>query len=208
MVCSQCGAGLTGNATECSYCGTGFDRGDGAGGRFSRQPDCPRCHQALIPKSLSNVRVSACRKCDGLWISHDAMDGVLSLKKKHSKRLASMNKADKSASKFRRRGNPGSVRGDVTPAKCPACHHAMRLQPADRGSGIYLDICDDHGTWFDRAELRAIESRYARETLRRSAGGRYEGARSSSDTSDLAVGAGFYLMGAVVDLIGDFDFFD
>lgn len=139
------------------------------------------------------------------------MHSLLTLKKKHSRRLAALNDAGKKRGKFARRMRPGGARNDAAPARCPACHQSMFLQPATRDQAVYIDICNDHGTWFDRSELATLGDRYARETLRRSAGGRdlgYRHAESSTDWVGNTYG-GLYLLGAVVELIGDsFDFLD
>lgn len=210
LVCSQCGAGLAPNATECSYCGTAYAaRRDTRGA--PRQHDCPRCHVALTPKRFARARVGYCRRCAGFWVPHDAMHQLLSLKKKDGRKLATLNDARRKGSKFKRRLRPGTARHDAAPARCPACHHSMRLQPATRDQGVYIDICDDHGTWFDRSELATINDRYARDTLRRSAGGRDSGYRDRgyASDSDWSVGGGLYLLGAVVELIGEgLDFLD
>lgn len=39
--------------------------------------------------------------------------------------------------------------------RCPACHQLMARKNFYRVSGILVDQCPDHGTWFDRGELKA-----------------------------------------------------
>ncbi|MDL1951377.1 hypothetical protein FBQ97_16410 [Acidobacteria bacterium ACD] len=39
---------------------------------------------------------------------------------------------------------------------CPSCGTLMNLLNYAGGSGVIVDACRDHGTWFDRGELTAI----------------------------------------------------
>jgi Zn-finger nucleic acid-binding protein len=44
----------------------------------------------------------------------------------------------------------------VTYAPCPQCGQLMNRLNFARCSGVIVDICKQHGTWFDRDELRQI----------------------------------------------------
>jgi Zn-finger nucleic acid-binding protein len=39
---------------------------------------------------------------------------------------------------------------------CPQCHQLMNRVNFARCSGVVVDVCKGHGTWFDRDELRRI----------------------------------------------------
>ncbi len=208
MLCSQCGAGLTGNVSECTYCGTVYNH-KASPRRGGQKPDCPRCHQALVARSVANVQIAHCKRCAGLWIPHDRMHSLLALRKKKAHKFYKLNHADKKRRSFARDARPHSLQHDVAPARCPACHHSMRLEPVNRNGSIYLDICDDHGTWFDESELRALLDQQARESLRRTAGGRRKVVPRESRSGEWdEIGAAF-LVYAIGDVVGDlFDLFD
>ena len=37
---------------------------------------------------------------------------------------------------------------------CPICHELMNRVNFANFSGVIVDVCREHGTWFDRDELR------------------------------------------------------
>ncbi len=39
---------------------------------------------------------------------------------------------------------------------CPRCRAAMSIQRAGEGGKILLDVCGQHGVWFDREELEPV----------------------------------------------------
>ncbi|MCS6901601.1 MAG: zf-TFIIB domain-containing protein, partial [Polyangiaceae bacterium] len=41
------------------------------------------------------------------------------------------------------------------PVRCPECGKPMRRAPGGDAS-LLIDICDEHGTWFDRDELQQV----------------------------------------------------
>lgn len=208
MICSQCGAGLTGSAVECDYCGTVYERKDARPGR-GQKPDCPRCHQALRSKTISGVRIAHCKRCAGMWVPHDAMPALLSLRKNKSRKLHALNHSYKKHGAFSRDARPSSLQRDVAPARCPACHHSMRLESVTRDGAIYLDVCNDHGCWFDQSELRALMDRSARDMLRRTSGGRRQVVPRESRSGDWDDVSAYFLFHAIGNIVEEaFDFFD
>lgn len=41
---------------------------------------------------------------------------------------------------------------------CPVCEHTLRKDNWRYGSGIVVDVCDEHGIWVDRGEIAQIEA--------------------------------------------------
>ena len=39
---------------------------------------------------------------------------------------------------------------------CPDCHQRMNRVNYARHSGVVLDVCKEHGLWFDKDELRRV----------------------------------------------------
>ncbi len=101
--------------------------------------------------------------------------------------------------------------------KCPACRTVMNRKLFAAGSGVIVDVCRKHGTFFDAGELPAIiefvakgglaaaekkELERAREEVRRER----DAARSAQWSGSLAqstydVGLGGESAGALVDLL-------
>lgn len=54
--------------------------------------------------------------------------------------------------------------------RCPDCHKTMNRQAFGRISGVIVDVCREHGVWFDAGELAevlAFIERGGLETVRR-----------------------------------------
>lgn len=54
-----------------------------------------------------------------------------------------------------RRRAPSSL-GEVRYMPCPLCHASMNRVNFGRVSGVIVDVCKAHGTWFDPGELTGI----------------------------------------------------
>ena len=60
------------------------------------------------------------------------------------------------AKAFEAPSNPrgsGAYEPDFVYLACPVCRRTMNRQNFMRRSGVIVDQCLDHGTWFDRGEL-------------------------------------------------------
>jgi Zn-finger nucleic acid-binding protein len=62
-----------------------------------------------------------------------------------------------------RRRDPGSFRASAPPGlqpityvKCPVCAEVMNRTNFGRRSGVIVDVCRAHGTWFDAGELDTV----------------------------------------------------
>jgi Zn-finger nucleic acid-binding protein len=52
---------------------------------------------------------------------------------------------------------PGNERhGGPTYVKCPHCAVVMNRRLFATGAKVVIDVCGEHGFWFDAAELRAV----------------------------------------------------
>jgi len=46
--------------------------------------------------------------------------------------------------------------GNVQYVSCPLCHTSMNRVNFGKVSGVIVDVCRDHGTWFDPGELTTV----------------------------------------------------
>jgi Zn-finger nucleic acid-binding protein len=107
------------------------------------------------------------------------------------------------------------LKDEVRYLKCPGCQKLMNRVNFGRHSGVIVDVCRDHGTWFDRGELvlaleyvaqgglvKALHTE--RESLqieRRQAQGPMVVGLDAGDTADNATVLG--LMGRVLSVLFD-----
>jgi Zn-finger nucleic acid-binding protein len=109
-------------------------------------PRCPRCAIAMLPRSVSDVVLEECPQCDGLFLDQDSMQRVIS---DRSHALATAVLA----------ALPAAIATQTTGKlyiKCPICQHVMNRRLFGAGSGVIVDVCHMHGTYFDVGELPRI----------------------------------------------------
>jgi Zn-finger nucleic acid-binding protein len=92
-----------------------------------------------------------CGRCGGVWLDNDASRAVV---EGAAQALAQL--ADVASTKAKERVDTGA--GGLL---CPACGQALARTVAP-GTAVELDMCADHGTWFDAGELRIVALAYAR----------------------------------------------
>jgi Zn-finger nucleic acid-binding protein len=105
------------------------------------EPRCPACGALLAP-SESRWHVLACNACGGVWTDSEAARHIATAVDRElvglAKEVASHAKEDV------RLSMPG------TPRPCPVCQRALQEVRAAR---VNVDVCSEHGAWFDRDEL-------------------------------------------------------
>lgn len=89
-----------------------------------------------------NQPIEACRSCGGAWAPRQTLDAVLE--------AARSRPLPKDRPPRRRVGR--NV-GRVVYRRCPACEQMMARRNFARISGVILDSCPGHGTYFDAGEL-------------------------------------------------------
>lgn len=131
-------------AQRCSRCGALLPREDLAAQAAGA---CPDCRLDLVVRAFGAVGYAECPRCGGLLLSLSAVDAVA--KDADTRAQVRLEKPPQ----IRPAGAP------VPPVKyraCPRCGKLMNRLNYAGGSGIIVDACRDHGTWFDRGELTAI----------------------------------------------------
>jgi Zn-finger nucleic acid-binding protein len=100
---------------------------------------CPHCRKRLVQVIAEGVELNGCGGCGGIWVDNESARRVLAKPEEVFSDLA------------RRAGENAKHRGvrDPNPS-CPECTAVL-----DRAvsRGIELDVCPEHGTWFDAFEL-------------------------------------------------------
>jgi Zn-finger nucleic acid-binding protein len=99
--------------------------------------------------AVGKANLRECARCGGLWVDVESFEQIIAEREQQSALLGSASilpKKEGGASK------PGSVRY----VPCPECGQLMNRVNFARCSGVIVDVCKGHGTWFDRDELRRI----------------------------------------------------
>lgn len=97
--------------------------------------------------------VHGCRGCGGAWIDTLTLQAVLEAAAAAAP-MEGHGTGDKGV--HRRTMAPGSVTRAVVYRKCPVCQQTMLRRNFARVSGVVVDACGKHGTFFDAGELEDV----------------------------------------------------
>ena len=107
---------------------------------------CPRCTTELhVAHGGAANLVCACLACGGVWLDAKTANDVKSAFGEWAVKVA-----DHAASAAQITPDTHSDRA----LACPSCHAQMRKARVP-GAGFEIDLCDRHGTFYDRGELAA-----------------------------------------------------
>ncbi len=148
VACPACFALAPLTASHCPACGAALaSRNEGAS--VAAGP-CPACAKPLAATRIGSLDVGECRACGGLWLDQQAFEGLAASREGQGAVLGAL---------------PGPAARDAGSAEplaavqyrpCPRCQQRMNRVNYARRSGVVLDVCKDHGMWFDRDELRRV----------------------------------------------------
>jgi Zn-finger nucleic acid-binding protein len=103
---------------------------------------CPHCRHALHDGAHAGVSFHACQTCGGVWLDNQASHAVA--RHADAMLLSLVERIASQAAPF------ASL---VERPACPVCSTALARA---RVAEIEVDVCNMHGTWFDREELHAV----------------------------------------------------
>lgn len=109
---------------------------------------CPKCTVPLMPQALEEGNVGHCAACNGVWVSV--------LEEKEVLQIMPMVFAVEELRRFRLLYKPAQFPRDTRYVPCPDCGQLMNRKVWGSHSGVIVDVCRDHGTWFDDGELEQV----------------------------------------------------
>jgi Zn-finger nucleic acid-binding protein len=107
---------------------------------------CPRCKCALDRLEIQSIKLAECKTCAGVWSDPTTFEKICSEKEEQSAALAF----------FGARPENPNAKFPVNYVPCPDCKQLMNRSNFARSSGVIIDLCKDHGIWFDAGELPKI----------------------------------------------------
>ena len=108
---------------------------------------CPRCQSEMSFVTIGTTAVLECERCLGLWLDVSSFEKVCADREQQSAVLGAASIAPTHAA-F------GTSKVNYVP--CPQCSQLMNRINFARCSGVIVDFCKGHGTWFDQDELSRI----------------------------------------------------
>jgi Zn-finger nucleic acid-binding protein len=106
---------------------------------------CPRCQEKMVSVTIGSTEVLECERCLGLWLDVPSFEKICADREQQSAVLGAA--AHEPA---------GPEISKVKYVPCPECSQLMNRMNFARCSGVIVDVCKKHGTWFDRDELSHI----------------------------------------------------
>ncbi|MFN0277899.1 MAG: zf-TFIIB domain-containing protein [Pyrinomonadaceae bacterium] len=168
--CPNCGAGVASDRTQCEFCktrlktvgcptcfglmfvGSQFCGHCGAKAVQTQSQDsdetgeCPRCRKQLDPLQIADVQLKECQKCGGMWTDVETFEKVCADREQQSAVLGFIGSRELTAEPLSK----------ISYVPCPKCKQLMNRSNFAKASGVIIDICKQHGVWFDADELPKI----------------------------------------------------
>lgn len=168
--CPNCGGAVMSDRTQCEFCGSRLKTvGCSAcmgmmflGSKFCghcgaaayaaeliddvNPGDCPRCKIKLQSLKIDNVHIRECERCGGFWSDIAAFEHLCANKEQQASVIGFI-------------GSYIHANADapaVSYVPCPDCAQLMNRSNFARSSGVIIDMCKQHGVWFDAGELPKI----------------------------------------------------
>jgi len=108
---------------------------------------CPRCQAEMPLVTIGSTDVRECERCLGLWLDVAAFAKICADREQQSAVLGVASAAPT---------HTVHETSKVNYVPCPECSQLMNRMNFARCSGVIVDVCKKHGTWFDRDELSRI----------------------------------------------------
>ncbi len=170
--CPNCGAGVEPDSPSCHYCGSSIAgrlcpacfeaisiamkhcprcgaEVEGPAPEPSGALICPRCRTKLAPVRAGRRVLNLCSQCGGLWVDKTTFQSICASGEEQEAVLGFRSEPVQAAA------DTGSKRRRAY-VPCPECGKLMNPRNFSGCSGVVLDWCRDHGSWFDGSELQKV----------------------------------------------------
>jgi Zn-finger nucleic acid-binding protein len=143
ILCPHCFAKTNAEGRFCILCARPI-KGLVAEGKVLEDRLCPRCGIAMRGKTLGEFSVVECSECTGIFVPHETFEMI-------------QERRDGVIRDTRRRGRSAvEIEREIRYVRCPVCRALMNRENFARISGVIIDVCKEHGIWFDPGEIERI----------------------------------------------------
>jgi Zn-finger nucleic acid-binding protein len=146
VACPSCFAMMFAGQQFCPHCGVKADRKDSSAPTPTER--CPRCRTDMEPVVIGGNPVHECPHCEGIWTDSETLRQICADQEKQAAVLGMPTQLPT---------NEGvEIEKQIRYLPCPVCGDLMNRVNFANCSNVIVDVCREHGTWFDRDELRRI----------------------------------------------------
>ncbi len=102
----------------------------------------------MTPVLVGQANLQECQKCEGLWCDAASLEAICADRQEQTSVLGMAAAVSP----------PPSIclEANVRYVPCPICRKLMNRVNFASCSNVVVDVCKQHGTWFDKDELRRI----------------------------------------------------
>jgi Zn-finger nucleic acid-binding protein len=147
VACPSCFAMMFIGSRHCPHCGAAAAETKASSLSTLK---CPKCKSDMLPITLGGSAMRDCESCGGLWLEVAAFEKICADREQHAAVLGLASPVTG------HRMDPTSDKIKVRYVPCPQCAQLMNRMNFAKCSGVIVDVCRGHGTWFDRDELHSI----------------------------------------------------
>jgi Zn-finger nucleic acid-binding protein len=146
VACPSCFGMMFVGQQFCPHCGAKADRQDSPA---PAPPEpCPRCKANLDAVVIGGSNLRECPKCEGIWTDAETLRQICANREQQAAVLGMATHLPT---------NDGvGIEKQIRYLPCPVCGELMNRVNFANFSNVIVDVCRQHGTWFDRDELRRI----------------------------------------------------
>jgi Zn-finger nucleic acid-binding protein len=142
VACPKCFGLAFKGAKNCPHCGAVLEAEVGV----KTGQACPACRKPMSLRELGGHPMEICDACAGVWIDRPTFEALCHDEEHQAIVIQGLPAAPATG---------GSV-AQVGYRPCPACGALMNRVNFGQISGVLLDTCKSHGTFFDPDELRRL----------------------------------------------------
>ena len=143
LACPKCLGAVSLQDSHCPRCGAEIRR------ELETPSDllCPACGTGLFHASVGEAQLDQCHACGGAWVPRPEFEKLAGDREERGGVLGALPGAGPRAT---------VALEEVRYRPCPSCRKLMNRSNYAHTSGVVLDVCKEHGLWFDRDELRQV----------------------------------------------------
>jgi Zn-finger nucleic acid-binding protein len=142
-ICPACFGAVSKRMKHCPSCGAAIKPPVPQKGQMR----CPRCDEELSHFAIGTHSLNGCLQCGGQWLDKDSFQDICKREEEQEAVLGFTPPEPVPVAS-------GKPRRTYIP--CPECGKLMNHKNFAGRSGVVLDWCRDHGSWFDRHELHRV----------------------------------------------------